>query len=108
MYYFNALGDLMSGVDAASSDPYLPKFFILLFLDTRMLSLSSLVLMVHRPSSTPLISECGTRNKIYAREAEDQSGAHPCLLLPFKDVHALGLPGLIKENTEYPIVFEFR
>lgn len=105
MYYFNALGDLMSGVDAASSDPYLPKFFILLFLDTRMLSLSFLVLMVNHPNSTPLISECGTRNRIYAREAE---GAHPFLLLPFKDVHALGLPGLIKENTQYPIIFEFR
>lgn len=74
----------------------------------RMLSLSSLVLMVHRPNSTPLMSECRTRNIIYAREAEDHSGAHPFLLLPFEDVHALGLPGLIKENAQHQIIFEFR
>ena len=109
MYYFNGLGDLISQVLMLHLvDPYLPKFFIWLLLDTRMLSLFSLDLMAHGPNSTSLMSECGTRNRSYARESGDQSGVHPLLLpLPLKDVHTLGLPGLIKENIQHSIILEF-
>lgn len=109
MYYFNSLDDLISKVLMLHLvDPYLPKFLIWLLLDTRTLSLFSLDLMAHGPNSTSLMSECGTRNRSYASECEDRSGAHPLLLpLPLKDIHTLGLPGLIKENIQHPIILEF-
>ena len=107
--YYSDLGDLLSQVLIMHLvDPYpVPIFFTLLLLYTRTPSLSSLGLMAHGPNSTSLMSEFGTKNRNYARETEDQSGALPLLLRPITEGCTSGLPDLVKENTKYPITLEF-